>query len=152
MTITPKGEATLTLTPTPTNTATPQPGMPKDGPWDGESITDGYPEEIKTVNFIVESSGSQIAAGAQINTYYYVESGMWVCSGTVEWTIENPISISPDGSFQYSGGIVDKLTWEGSFLSETNAEGMFHIEKQTYVCGWAIFDGTWNASWQEVQP
>jgi len=146
-TATPTEELIPTATHTPTHTTTPQPGMPRDGQWTGEAITDGYPEEIQNVNFTVESGGSQISTGARIDTYYYIESGFWVCSGTVEWTVNNSISISPDGSFQYSGGIVDKLTWEGIFLSETSAQGTFHIEKQTYVCGKAIHDGNWWADW-----
>jgi hypothetical protein len=144
-------ELSPTPTLTPTHTRTPQPGMPRDGQWSGEVITDGYPEEIQNVNFTVESSGLQITTGARIDTYYYIESGYWVCSGTVEWTVKNSIPINPDGSFHYSGGIVDKLTWDGSFLSETSAQGTFHIEKQTYVCGKAIHDGTWWAEWQEIE-
>jgi hypothetical protein len=151
LTATPTKEIILTATHTPTPTKTPQPGMPKDGSWRGEAVTDGYPAEIELVNFTVESGGSQIATGALIDTYYYVESGFWVCSGTVEWTVNNPISIEPYGSFGYSGGIVDKLTWEGNFLSETSVQGSFYIEKQTYVCGKALLNGTWTAEWQQVQ-
>ena len=148
-TVTPTEPLTPTATHTPTNTTTPRPGQPRDGQWTGDAVTDGYPEEIQIVKFTLESGGSQIATGARIDTYYYVESGFWVCSGTVEWTVNNPISINPDGSFQYSGGIVDKLTWEGNFVTETSAQGTFHIEKQTYVCGKALLDGTWSAGWQE---
>jgi hypothetical protein len=130
-----------------------QVNLPPDGPalegsWTGDSITDGFPSEVKPVAFFVEAEGKRIAPGARIDTYYKKTSGIWTCYGTIKWTIDKSISITPDGSFYISGGLIDKLTWDGNFVSYDKAEGTFHIEVQTYLCGKAIHDGTWTATWQ----
>ena len=139
---------TPTMTPTVTTTPTLPPGKPKDGLWKGQSVTDGYPAETRPITFTVEAGGTRIASGARIDTYYKKQSGFWVCSGTVRWTVTAPTSIAADGTFHFSGGLINKLTWDGGFVLPNRAEGTFHIEIQTYTCGWAIHDGTWWATWQ----
>ncbi len=126
--------------------------MPFVGLWEGESITDGYPEESRPVTYTIEAGGTRIASGARIDTFYRKQSGFWVCSGTMQWTVEDAITIAEIGSFHFSGGIVHKLTWEGSFVTRDRAEGTFYIEVQTYVCGTAIHNGTWAADWQGSSP
>jgi hypothetical protein len=123
--------------------------MPLDGPWEGQSVTGGYPAETRPITFTVEAGGTRIASGARIDTYYKKQSGFWICSGTAQWTVPAAISIAADGTFHFSGGLIDKLTWDGAFVSPNRAEGTFHIEIQTYTCGWAIHDGTWWATWFE---
>jgi C1A family cysteine protease len=140
----------IPTTPTPTLTPTSLPGMPTDGPWEGQSVTDGYPAEIRPITFTVEAGGTRIASGARIDTYYKKQSGFWICSGTAQWTVSAAISIAADGTFHFfSGGLINKLTWDGAFVSPNRAEGTFHIEIQTYTCGWAVHDGTWWATWRE---
>jgi len=143
---TPTGTPT---TPTPTPTLTPLPGMPMDGLWEGQSVTGGYPAETRPITFTVEAGGTRIASGARIDTYYKKQSGFWICSGTAQWTVPAAISIAADGTFHFSSGLINKLTWDGEFVSPDRAEGTFHIEIQTYTCGWAIHDGTWWANWRE---
>jgi len=138
---------TPTATATPTLTPTPPPGRPMDGLWKGQSVTDGYPAETRPITFTVEAGGSRIASGARIDTYFR-EEDFFTCWGTVQWTIDYPISIASDGTFHVSGGLIDKLTWDGQFVSSDRAEGTFHTEVLAGICGTVINDGTWWATWQ----
>lgn len=122
-------------------------GEPPDGSWKGEAITNGYPDQKKSITYTVENDGGRIATGARIDTYYHKTSGIFVCYGTVQWTTEVPININSDGSFHISGGLINKLTWEGNFVSPEQAEGTFHIEVLAGVCGTVVQDGTWSAEW-----
>jgi hypothetical protein len=119
-----------------------------DGSWKGDAITDGYPSKIKPVVFSVEAGGKRIAPGAKIDTYYEETSGYWTCYGTSSWTINESIPIASDGTFYISGGLLDKLTWEGRFVAPDQVEGTFHTEILASVCGVVKNDGTWTATWQ----
>ncbi len=119
-----------------------------DGVWMGDSVTDGFPSEINPVTFSVEAGGKRIASGAKINTYYKESSGLWTCYGTSMWTVNESIPINSDGTFYISGGILNKLTWEGRFSAPNQVEGTFHTEIFVSLCGTVINDGTWSATWQ----
>ncbi len=119
-----------------------------DGVWMGNAITDGYPSKIKPVVFSVEAGGKRIASGARIDTYYEGTSDSWTCSGTSKWTVNKSIPIASDGTFHISGGLLDKLTWEGKFVAPDQVEGTFHTEIVASLCGVVTNDGTWSATWQ----
>jgi hypothetical protein len=118
------------------------------GSWKGDAVTDGYPSKIKPVAFSIEAGGKRIASGAKIDTYYEEKSGMWTCYGTSSWTINESIPIASDGTFHISGGILNKLTWEGSFVAPDQVEGTFHTEIFASICGVVLNDGIWSATWQ----
>lgn len=119
-----------------------------DGVWMGQTVTDGFPSEINPVTFSVEAGGKRISSGAKIDTYYEESSGLWTCYGTSMWTVNESISIDSDGTFRISGGILNKLTWEGKFSAPNQVEGTFHTEIFVSLCGTVINDGTWSATWQ----
>jgi len=141
------GAPTPTPTGTPTLTPTPPLGKPMAGLWKGQSVTDGYPAETRPITFTVEAGGTRIASGARIDTYFR-EENFFTCWGTMQWTVNFPISIAGDGTFHVFGGLIDTLTWDGRFVSSDRAEGTFHTEVLAGVCGKVINDGTWWATWQ----
>jgi hypothetical protein len=120
-----------------------------DGSWSGEAITNGYPDQPQPVAYTVEGGGARIATGARIDTYLYKKTDFFICSGSVQWTIQNPINIAADGSFHFYNLLgIHKLTWDGDFVALDRAEGTFHIEYITASCGLIVHDGTWSANWQ----
>lgn len=119
-----------------------------DGSWKGDAITDGYPSKIKPVVFSVEAGGKRIASGARIDTYYEETTGIYTCYGTSSWTVNKSIPIASDGTFHISGGLQDKLTWDGRFVAPDQVEGTFHTEILASPCGVVTNNGTWSATWQ----
>ena len=118
------------------------------GSWGGDAFTDGYPSKNKPVVFSVEAGGKGIDSGARIDTYYEETTGLWTCYGTSRWTINKSVPIASDGTFHISGGLLNKLTWDGRFVAPDQVEGTFHTEILASPCGVVTNDGAWSATWQ----
>ena len=124
-----------------------EPCPPKDGRWQGETITTQTPDEPRTITFRVSNNGKVINSGAAIGFYYRVSSGWFRCTGgtiTLGWSVP----IRGDCGFSTSGGLLHKVTWRGSFDSARTAQGTFEVSVFTTMCGTVKRQGTWRATWQ----